>query len=185
MGPIFSKIIHENQSIFLAEAINIFWCSHNGSANLKKKKKKAVLEPKVSPAFAITYLCNHCNIRFDPIPVKVRKRSLTPRWPSTPHLLRSHVWRYPRIIVSKSHENTSKYVDTVTIFAKTWTKGHWPLDDLWPYICWGHMYVDTVSNFANYHIHTTYYIRTTIYIYGIHIFLFIDWLKWVMWSKIN
>ena len=24
-------------------------------------------------------------------------------------------------------------------FAKTWTKGHWPLDDLWPHICWGHM----------------------------------------------
>ena len=22
---------------------------------------------------------------------------------------------------------------------KTWTKGHWPLDDLWPHICWGHM----------------------------------------------
>ena len=58
-------------------------------------------------------------------------------WPQ--HLLRSYVWIYPRIIVSKSHENTSKYVDTVTIFAKTWTKGHWPLDDLWPHICWGHM----------------------------------------------
>ena len=65
--------------------------------------------------------------------------SLTPRWPFTPHLLRSHVWLYPRIIVSKSHENTSEYVDTVTLFAKTWTKGHWPLDDLWPHICWGHM----------------------------------------------
>ena len=69
----------------------------------------------------------------------VNQRSLTPRWPLTPHLLRSHVWLYPRIIVSKSHENTSKYVDTVNLFAKTWTKGHWPLDDLWPHICWGHM----------------------------------------------
>ena len=38
-----------------------------------------------------------------------------------------------------SPENTSKYVDTVTVFAKTWTKGHWPLDDLWPHICWGLM----------------------------------------------
>ena len=36
-------------------------------------------------------------------------------------------------------ENTSKYVDTVNLFAKTWTKGHWPLDDVWPHICWGHM----------------------------------------------
>ena len=69
----------------------------------------------------------------------LNQRSLTPRWPLTPHLLRSYVWLYPRIIVSKSHENTSKYVDTVTLFAKTWTKGHWPLDDLWPHICWGHM----------------------------------------------
>ena len=62
----------------------------------------------------------------------VLKRSLTPRWPLTPHLVRSHVWFYPRIIASKSHENTSKYVDTVTFFQKTWIKGHWPLDDLWP-----------------------------------------------------
>ena len=65
--------------------------------------------------------------------------SVTPRWPLTPHLLRSHVWLYPRIIVSKSYENTSKYVDTVTLFAKTRTKGHWPLDDLWPHVCWGLM----------------------------------------------
>ena len=69
----------------------------------------------------------------------LNQRSLTPRWPLTPHLLRSHVWLYPRIIVSKSHENTSKYVDTVNLFAKTWTKGHWPLDDLWPHICCSHM----------------------------------------------
>ena len=40
---------------------------------------KAVLEPRVSPAFAITYFCNHCNIRF---------------------------------------ENTSKYVDTLTLLKK-------------------------------------------------------------------
>ena len=38
--------------------------------------------------------------------------------PSTPHLLRLHVWLYPRIIVSKSHGNTSMYVDTVINFAK-------------------------------------------------------------------
>ena len=69
----------------------------------------------------------------------LNQRSLTPRWPLTPHLLRSYVWLYPRIIVSKSHENTSKYVDTVTFFAKTWSNGHWPLDDLWPHICWGNM----------------------------------------------
>ena len=70
---------------------------------------------------------------------KFEPKSLTPRWPLTPHLWRSHVWLYPRIIVSKFHRNTSKYVDTVTLFANTWTKGHWLLDDLWPHICWGYM----------------------------------------------
>ena len=66
----------------------------------------------------------------DPFCKNLNQRSLTPKWPLTPHLLRSHVWLYPRIIVSKSHGNTS-------------------------------MYVDTVINFANYHIHThtTYYIQ--------------------------
>ena len=102
---------------------------------------KAVLVPRVSPAFASTYFCNHCNIRFENTSKYVdtlilfsknlNQRSLTPAWPLTPCLLRSHVWLYPRIIVSKSHDNTS-------------------------------MYVDTVINFANYHIHTyTYYIHTT------------------------
>ena len=101
---------------------------------------KAVLEPRVLPAFAITYLCSHCNIRFEntskyvdtltPFSKNLNQRSLTPRWPLIPCLLRLHVWLYPRIIVSKSHDNTS-------------------------------MYVDTVINFAKYHIHTTYYVHTT------------------------
>ena len=34
---------------------------------------KAVLKPRVSPAFAITYFCNHCYNRFDPISVKTWK----------------------------------------------------------------------------------------------------------------
>ena len=89
---------------------------------------KVVLEPRVSPAFAITYFCNHCNIRFEKtwkyvdtltlFSKNLNQRSLTPRWPLTPCLLRSHVWLYPRIIVSKSHDNTSMYVDTVINFAK-------------------------------------------------------------------
>ena len=107
-------------------------------------RDKAVLKPRVSPAFAITYFCNHCNIRFENtskyldtltlFSTNLNQRSLTPRWPLTPCLLRSHVWLYPRIIVSKSHDNSS-------------------------------MYVDTVINFANYHIHThtTYYVHTYTY----------------------
>ena len=48
----------------------------------------------------------------------LNQRSLTSRWPLTPHLLKSHVWLYSRFIVSKSHGNTSMYVDTVINFAK-------------------------------------------------------------------
>ena len=109
---------------------------------------KAVLEPRVSPAFVITYFCNHCNIRFENTSKYVdtltlfsknlNQRSLTPRWPLTPCMLRSHVWLYPRIIVSKSHGNTSMYVDTVIKFAN-------------------------YRIHTNYHIHThtTYYVHTT------------------------
>ena len=62
----------------------------------------------------------------------LNQMSLTPRWPLTPCLLRSHVWLYPRIIVSKSHDSTS-------------------------------VYVDTVINFAKYHIHTTYYVHSCVH----------------------
>ena len=62
---------------------------------------KAVLEPRVSPAFAITFFCNHCNI----LDLKIHQ-SMWIHWPF-----------FPRI----------------------WTKGHWPLDYLWPHVCWGHM----------------------------------------------
>ena len=88
-------------------------------------------------SLAWKYIKVMCSDRFCK---NLNQRSLTTRWPLTPHLLRSYVWLYPRIIVSKSHENTSKYVDTVTFFAKNMNqRGHWPLDDLWPHICWGHM----------------------------------------------
>ena len=65
---------------------------------------KAVLEPRVSPAFAITYFYSYCNI--SPTPMKtcqsvwiqwpfffktLNQRSLTSRWPLTPSLLRSQI----------------------------------------------------------------------------------------------
>ena len=68
----------------------------------------------------------------------LNQRSLTPRWPLTPHLLRSYVWLLKDHCVQVPRKYI-KYVDTVTFFAKTWSKGHWPLGDLWPHICWGHM----------------------------------------------
>ena len=48
----------------------------------------------------------------------LNQRSLVPRWPLTSCLLKSQVWLYPRITVSKSHENISMHVDTVINFAK-------------------------------------------------------------------
>ena len=103
---------------------------------------KAVLEPRVSPAFAITYFCNHCNIRF---------------------------------------ENTSKYVDTLTLFSKNLNQRsltpRWPLT----HVSWGHMCDSTqgslcpspmgihqcmwtqwsILQITTYiHTHTTYILRT-------------------------
>ena len=67
-------------------------------------------------------------------------------------------------------------------FPKTWTKGHWPLDDLWPHVCWGHMFDSTqgslcpspmtihqcmwiqwsILQITTYiHTHTTYILHTT------------------------
>ena len=63
------------------------------------KYNKAVLKPRVSPAFAITFTIIVI------LDLKIHQ-SMWIHWP---------------------------------FFPKTWTKGHWPLDDLWPHVCWGHM----------------------------------------------
>ena len=93
-------------------------------------------------------------------------------------LSRSHTFAIIAILDLKIHQ--SMWIHW-PFFPKTWTKGHWPLDDLaWsPCLLWSHvwlypriivskshdktsMYVDTVINFAKYHIHThTYYVHTT------------------------
>ena len=79
----------------------------------------------------------------EPFCWNLNQRSLTPRWPLNPHLLRSHVWLYPRIIVSKSHGNTSMYVDTVINFAKITT----------------YIHTHTTYYIHILHTHTTYYIQ--------------------------
>ena len=40
------------------------------------------------------------------------------------------------IQVPWKYVNVCEYSD---LFSKTWTKGHGPLDDFWPQVCWGHM----------------------------------------------
>ena len=109
--------------------------SGNGSVSLVISSNQTSGSGTTSLAWTYMKVCGYSDIFCK----NLNQRSFTPRWPLTPHLLRSYVWLYPRIIVAKSHENTSKYVDTLTFFAKTWSKGHWPLGDLWPHICWGHM----------------------------------------------
>ena len=110
--------------------------------NVTFRRKTRRFSNHESRLLSRAHFCNHCNIRLENTSKYVdtlilfsknlNQRSLTPTWPLTPCLLRSHVSLYPRIIVSKSHDNTS-------------------------------MYVDTVFNFANYHIHThtTYILHTT------------------------
>ena len=51
-------------------------------------------------------------------------------------LLRSHTFAIIVILNLKIHQ--SMWIHW-PFFPKTWTKGHWPLDDLWPHVCWGHM----------------------------------------------
>ena len=133
-------------------------------------------------------MCDSTQGSFYPSPMKIcqsmwiqkpclfknlNQRSLTPRWPLTPSLLRSHVWLYPRIIASKSHENTSKYVYSDLFFKNLNQRSLTPRWPLTPHLLRSHrwlypriivskshrntsMYVDTVINFAKYHIHTTY-----------------------------
>ena len=51
-------------------------------------------------------------------------------------LSRSHTFAIIVILDLKIHQ--SMWIHW-PVFPKTWTKGHWPLDDLWPHVCWGHM----------------------------------------------
>ena len=84
-------------------------------------------------------------------------------------LSRSHTFAIIVILDLKIHQ--SMWIHWL-FFSKTWTKGHWPLDDLWPHVCWGHMCDSTQGSlcpspmtihqcmwiqwsiFAKYHIHT-------------------------------
>ena len=82
--------------------------------NMITTDNKAVLEPRVSPGFAITNFCNHCNIRFDTIPVKV----------ICVNLPKDHSWLSPMKIHS---DHFSKKT-----FSRKVNNLKWPLDDLNP-----------------------------------------------------
>ena len=94
-------------------------------------------------------------------------------------LSRSHTFAIIVILDLKIHQ--SMWIHW-PFFPKIWTKGHWPLDDLWPHVCWGHMCDSTqgslcpspmtihqcmwiqwsiLQNTTYIHIHTYYILHTT------------------------
>ena len=82
---------------------------------IKKKKKK--LNQKV----------NDTKMTFDPTSVEVTCVTLP-----NDHCIQV-LWEYVKVCrYSDRFFNKTKQKNT-------WTKGHWPLDDLWPQVCWGHM----------------------------------------------
>ena len=52
-------------------------------------------------------------------------------------LSRAHTFAIIVILDLKIHQ--SMWIHWSLFFPKTWTKGYWPLHDLWPHVCWGHM----------------------------------------------
>ena len=96
---------------------------------------KAVLEPRVSPAFAITYFCKHCNIRFDPIPVKVICANL---WP---HFCWGHMCDSTQVSLCPSpmQIHQSMWIQWPKSYNQEVNDPKRPLDDLWPHIRWCHM----------------------------------------------
>ena len=72
---------------------------------------------------------------------QLRKFYDMPNWLQLSNFRKKVIPIFKQVVLEPrvSPEHTWKYVDTVIFFAKTWTKGHLPLDDLWPHICWGLM----------------------------------------------
>ena len=146
--------IHTPSSPFFAIFSLIFRLLNHGFAIICRNLviNKAVLEPQVSllsrsHTFTIIVIWVQLpwdtwkNVETVTVFQNLTKGSMTPRWPLTLLLLRSHVWLYPRIIfiqVPWKYVKVCGYGDLL-FFSKTWTKGHWPLDDIWPQVCWGHM----------------------------------------------
>ena len=102
-------------------------------------------------------VCGYSDLFFK----NLNQRSLTPSWPSTPCLLRSHMWLYPRIIVSKSNKNTSKYADTVTLFFKNLNQRslnpRWPLT---PCLLRSHVWLYPMIIVSKSHGNTSMYVDT-------------------------
>ena len=149
---------NEYRSIIYSIIYNL-WLTLN--ENCFQKKNNIELQQGGSRTTSLTWkyikVCGYS----DSFCKNVNQRSLTPRWPLTPHLLRSYVWLYPRIIVSKSHENTSKYVDTVTFFAKNLNQKsltpRWPFT---PHLLRSHVWLYPRIIVSKSHENTSKYVDT-------------------------
>ena len=67
-----------------------------------------------------------------------------PKMTSDPHFCSGHMCVSTQGLMYPSPMKICKSMWIECPFFKTWTKGHWPLDDLWPHICWGH-YCDSTQ----------------------------------------
>ena len=79
------------------------------------------LDPRVSPASTVTYFCNHCDSRFDPMPAKVVYMCKPTQGSLCPSPIKIQYWPFLRD------------------FSQGVNNPNWPLDDLWPRECWCHM----------------------------------------------
>ena len=113
-------------------------CGYSDLFCKKNLNQRSLTLDDLWPHICWGHMCDSTQGSFCPSPMKIHQsmwiqwtfllklepKVIDPRWPLTPHLLRSHVWLCPRIIVSKCHGNTSMYVDTVINFAKITTYIH-------------------------------------------------------------
>ena len=69
---------------------------------------------------------------------KNKNKTKTRRFPNHESRLLSRAHTFAIIVILDLKIHQSMWIHW-SFFPKTWTKGHWPLHDLWPHVCWGHM----------------------------------------------
>ena len=114
---------------------------------LKVSDPKMTFDPTSVVVTCVTLPKDHCiqvpwkyvkicgyNDFFSKILTKWSMTQMTPRWPLTPLLLRSHVQLKDYCVqLPQKYIKACGYSD---LLSKTLTNGQWPLDDLWPHFCW-------------------------------------------------
>ena len=68
----------------------------------------------------------------------IKKKKKTRRFSNHESRLLSRAHTIAIIVILDLKIHQSMWIHW-SFFPKTWTKGHWPLHDLWSHVCWGHM----------------------------------------------